>query len=95
MAALVGLLQVDILIAGSTSLKEKRMVLKSVKDRLRKKFNVSVAEVGFQDKWQRSSLAVAVVAESDKFVQEALNKIFSFLDNDPAFEITQYNFDYR
>jgi len=95
MAVLVGLLQVEILIAGSTSLKEKRMVLKSVKDRLRKKFDASIAEVGFQDKWQRSALAVAVVAESEKFVQESLNKVFTYLDNDPAFEITQYNFDYR
>lgn len=95
MAALVGLLQVEILITASTSLKEKRMVLKSVKDRIGKKFNVSIAEVGFQEKWQRSSLAVAVVADSEKFVQESLNKIFTFLDNDPAFEITRYTFDYR
>lgn len=95
MATVVGLLQIEILIPGSASLKEKRMVLKSLKDRLRKKFNVSVAEIDFQDKWQRASLAVALVAGSEGFVQEVLNKIFSYLDDDPAFEIIQFDFDYR
>lgn len=95
MATIVGLLHIEILIPGSTSLKEKRMVLKSLKDRLRKKYNVTVAEVDFKDKWQRSTLAVGVVAESDGFAQESLNKIFAYLDDDPAFEITQFNFDYR
>ena len=92
---IVGVLSVEIYIPASASLKEKRMVLKSVKDRIHNKFNASVAEVGFTDKWQRSLLAVAVVSENNKFVQEVLNKIFDFLDREPAFEITQYNFDYR
>jgi len=92
---IVGLLSVEILIPGSASLKEKKMVLKSVKDRVRKKFNVSVAEIGYQDKWQRSFLACALVTEKEKFAQEALNKIFDFLDKEPAFEIIKFNFEYR
>ncbi len=92
---IVGLLSIEIYIPGSASLKEKRMVLKSLKDRAHKKYNVSVAETGYQDKWQRALLGFALVAEKEKFAQEALNKIFTWLDNEPAFEIVQFNFEFR
>src|SRR5207245_11774646 len=55
-AMVVGLLTVELHVAGSQSLKDKRMVLRRVKDRL-KKFNVAVSEVDHQDLWQRASLA--------------------------------------
>jgi len=92
---IVGLLSIEIFIPGSSSLKDKRMVLKSLKDRAHKKFNVSVAETAYQDKWQRALLGFALVAEKEKFVQEALNKLFSWLDNEPAFEIVKFNFEFR
>ncbi len=92
---LVGLLSIEIYIPGSSSLKEKRMILKSLKDRAHKKFNVSVAETGYHDKWQRSLLGFALVAEKEKFVQEALNKLFTWLDNEAAFEIVKFNFEFR
>lgn len=92
---IVGLLSIEIYIPGSSSLKDKRMILKSLKDRAHKKFNVSVAEAGYQDKWQRSLLGFALVAEKEKFVQEALNKLFTWLDNEAAFEIVKYNFEFR
>jgi uncharacterized protein YlxP (DUF503 family) len=57
----VGLLTVELHVYGSHSLKEKRMVLRRVKDRL-KKFNVAVAEVDHQDLWQRAALAVVTVS---------------------------------
>jgi uncharacterized protein YlxP (DUF503 family) len=59
----VALLSVELHIPGSRSLKDKRMVLRSVKDRL-KKFNVSVAEVEYQDLWQRAGLGVVTVSAS-------------------------------
>ncbi len=59
----VALLSVELHLAGARSLKDKRMVLRSVKDRLRK-FNVSVAEVEFQDLWQRAGLAIVTVSTS-------------------------------
>jgi uncharacterized protein YlxP (DUF503 family) len=60
----VGLLTVDLYIPGAHSLKEKRMVLRRLKDRL-SKFNVAVAEVDHQDLWQRATLA-AVTVSSDQ-----------------------------
>lgn len=49
-------------LSGCQSLKDKRRILKSLKDRLHKQFNVSVAETGHQDLWQRAELACGVVA---------------------------------
>jgi hypothetical protein len=71
---IVGLLTVELHIPGARSLKEKRMVLRGVKDRL-KKFNVAVAEVEHQDLWQRASLAVVTVGDSTEFVDRALASV--------------------
>ena len=57
MSMVVGLLTVELHVPGSRSLKEKRMVLRRIKDRL-KKFNVAVSEVEHQDLWQRASIGV-------------------------------------
>src|SRR3979411_1020252 len=61
----VGLLTVELHVPGSQSLKEKRMVLRRIKDRL-KKFNVAVSEVDHQDLWQRAALAVVTVSTEQK-----------------------------
>src|SRR5262249_51080911 len=65
----------------SHSLKEKRTVVRSVKDRTRLKFNVAIAEVGSQDNWQEAVLGFAVVANEKTFVQEMLAKIVNFIDS--------------
>jgi uncharacterized protein len=62
---LVGTLQVEFLLHDAFSLKEKRFVMQSLKAKIQNRFNVSVAEVDFQDKWQRGAVAVACVS-SDK-----------------------------
>jgi uncharacterized protein YlxP (DUF503 family) len=60
----IGVLTLELRLDDSHSLKDKRHVVKSLKDRLRHKFNVSVAEIDFQDLWQRSMVA-AVTVSSD------------------------------
>ncbi len=57
----VTLLTIELLIPYAHSLKEKRREVRGLKDRIRSKFNASVAEVGYQDKWQRAVLAVCLV----------------------------------
>jgi uncharacterized protein YlxP (DUF503 family) len=63
-------------------LKGKRRVLRSIKDRIRSQFNVSVAEIDYQDLWQKSEIAVALVAKdkeyADKVLQTILNKVESW-----------------
>jgi hypothetical protein len=71
----IGLLTLQLRIEAAHSLKEKRQVLRGLKDRLRKRFNVSVAEVDGQDTWQRSVVAVVTVSGDRQRVEEQLGKI--------------------
>ncbi|RMH64289.1 MAG: DUF503 domain-containing protein [Calditrichaeota bacterium] len=91
---IVGILQVELLIPGSDSLKYKRMVVRSAVDRLRKKFNVSVAETDYNDKWQHAELGIAVVANNRSFADQVLQKAFQLLDGIPDMEIIEHRFEY-
>jgi len=67
----VGLLSLELHLSGARSLKDKRMVLRSVKDRLRR-LNVAVAELEHQDQWQRAGLGVVTVAASETLARREL-----------------------
>jgi hypothetical protein len=67
----VALLSVELFLPGSRSLKDKRMVLRRLKDRLAK-FNVAVAEVEHQDLWQRAGLGIVTVSTSDEHAEREL-----------------------
>ena len=67
----VGHLSIEFHIPGSQSLKDKRMVLRSVKDRI-KKFNVSVAEIDHHDLWQRAALGVVTIATTQAHADREL-----------------------
>jgi uncharacterized protein YlxP (DUF503 family) len=67
----VGLLSVELHIPGAGSLKDKRMVLRRIKDRLAK-FNVAVAEVEYQDVWQRAGLGIVAISTSPSHVDREL-----------------------
>ena len=73
-AMVVALLSLEFYMPLSQSLKDKRMVLRRVKDRL-KPFNVSVAEVAHQDVWQRAGLAVVTVAGADQGAEQTLASV--------------------
>jgi uncharacterized protein YlxP (DUF503 family) len=68
----VGLLTLELHIADAQSLKDKRQVLRSLKDRLRAHFNVAVAELDFEDTWQRSVVGVVTLSNEEHHVEEAL-----------------------
>ena len=86
---LVGTMLLDLFLPAAASLKDKRMILKSFKAKIRNQFNVSVAEVGFQDKWQRSTLGIAVVANERRFIDEMLSSVSRFIERDSRIEITR------
>jgi uncharacterized protein YlxP (DUF503 family) len=69
----VGLLTLELRIRGSRSLKDKRAVLRRVKERLRGRLNVSVAETEFHDDHQRSVVAVAAVSSDAARAEEVLD----------------------
>jgi uncharacterized protein len=88
-SVIVGLCTVELFIADSQSLKDKRQVLLSIKDRLQHKFNLSVAEVDGQDLWQKAVLALACVANDGRYVNQVLDQALNLIRSDPAVEIVQ------
>jgi uncharacterized protein len=75
----IGVLQFELLIHGSASLKDKRRVVRSVKDRLHREHQVSVAEVGLADRMDVASMALACVGTDGRRVGEVLDRIGSKL----------------
>ena len=72
---MIGYAEFEIMIHDAHSLKEKRAVLQRIVTRLRQKYNVAVAEVDFQDLWQRAKLAVVTVSSSRTASEKELQKI--------------------
>ena len=73
--AILGLLQLEIFIPESRSLKDKRSVIKSLKETVRKKFNVSIAETGDHDKWGKSQLSISKVSNESSVIRKEFQNI--------------------
>ena len=76
----VGLLTLELHIPDAQSLKDKRQVLRSLKDKLRRDFNVAVAELEHQDTWQRSVVGVVTISNEEKHLREVLQKVLDEAD---------------
>ena len=70
----IGVISWELEILGAHSLKEKRSVVKGLKDRLHDRFNISVAETAHQDLWQRAELSACVMASDRKVADSVLQK---------------------
>jgi uncharacterized protein len=77
----VGLLTLELHLSEAHSLKDKRQVLRSLKERLRANFNVAVAELDFEDTWQRSVVGVVTLSNEDRHVEEMLQKVLAEADH--------------
>ena len=73
--ASIGVLTLELRLENSHSLKDKRHVVKSLKDRLRHKFNVAVAEIEYQDLWQRAAVAAVTVASDHTRAEQVLQSV--------------------
>ncbi len=73
--ASIGVLTLEIVLRDSHSLKDKRHVVKSLKDRLRARYNVSVAEIDCQELWQRAVLAAVTVASDRGHAEKVLQSV--------------------
>ncbi|NQU73201.1 MAG: DUF503 domain-containing protein [Candidatus Omnitrophica bacterium] len=89
----VGVLRIELSIPGTHSLKEKRMVLKSLKTRLRNNFNISVAEVAMQDKWQKAIVGIAAVNEDKRYLNGQLDKVIDFIEGFRDTQIIDYEME--
>jgi uncharacterized protein len=89
----VGILQLELGIGDAMSLKDKRRVVKSLKDRIAHGHNVSVAEVGALDEHRRSIVAVAMVANDSRYVEGGLSKIVDFIRKAGNVELMDYQIE--
>jgi len=83
----VGIIQVDLIIREAHSLKDKRRVLRSIKDRLRVRFQVAAAEVGVLDDRREATLGISLVANDATHAQKRCQSILNFLESHPAADV--------
>ncbi|KPK38273.1 MAG: hypothetical protein AMJ78_10265 [Omnitrophica WOR_2 bacterium SM23_29] len=88
---IVGILTVRLRMPENSSLKEKRMTTKSLKDKIRDRFNVSIAEIDDHDKWQVAAFGIAYVG-TDRFCADAaLSKVVDFIKECKQVDLIDYN----
>ena len=93
MACRLGLLQMDLSLPGVRSLKEKRRILLSLKDRIRDKFNASVSEVDMNDVHKRAVLAVASVANDSAYINGLLDKVLGLVRSEHRASLIDYTIE--
>ena len=82
---LIGVLEIQLVLHGVTSLKQKRSIVKSVIGRLQSRFNVSVSEVDLQDAKTAALIGIAVVSNDARFLDQQLDTVLDFMRNDGRF----------
>ncbi|HUB25634.1 MAG TPA: DUF503 domain-containing protein [Tepidisphaeraceae bacterium] len=89
----IGVLQLELSIQDAMSLKDKRRVIKSLKDRLANANNVSVAEVGALDEHRRSIIGLAMVGNDGRYVEGALSKLVDFVRSVANVNLIDYSIE--
>ena len=90
---IVGTLKLRLIVRESRSLKEKRRVISSIKERIRNAFNVSVAELESLDSQQQAVLGVAVVTNERRFAQEVLSQVVNLVRSHPVAQLLDYELE--
>ncbi len=89
----IGALRVELFIGQSGSLKSKRRVVRSLKDRIKANFNVSVSEVDKNDKWQRAVIGVACIGKDKKYINGILSRISDLIDAFAETEVIDFKLE--
>jgi uncharacterized protein YlxP (DUF503 family) len=77
---IVGICHLDLIIPENRSLKGKRQVIRRIIDRVRTRFNISIAEVGDNELWQRCQLGISLVGNDRRFVNSYLDRVVNFIE---------------
>jgi len=77
----VGTLKIELHLHDNRSLKGKRKIVRSMVDKVKHRFNVAIAEVGSNDKWQKIELGVSAVGNDRRHIDTSLNTVLTFLDS--------------
>ena len=90
----VGVLRVELRVPGAQSLKDKRSVLKSLKDQLRGRFNIAVAEVEASELWQRATIGISAVGEDRAYLNGLLAEVTEWIRRTHLIEVIQVEQEY-
>ncbi|MBU4310641.1 DUF503 domain-containing protein [bacterium] len=90
---IIGTARIELHIPGVNSLKGKRQIIKSIKERIRNRFNVSIAEVEKQDLWQRAALGLACVANDKAQANRILSKVINFIEQNKNISLIDYEIE--
>lgn len=87
---IIALMQIELSIPASTSLKNKRMVVRSIIDRIKHRFNVSISEIDDQDIWKTAIIAIACVGTDAEYVDTVLNNVITLIRQNPNVILIDY-----
>ena len=90
----IGVLTLEIDIDGAFSLKEKRMTVNRIRDRVRQRFNVAVAEVEDNDVWNHACMGVVAISNDQRHVNEMLSKVVDFVKTIRDCDLEDYGIDF-
>lgn len=90
----IGLLTLEIHIPAARSLKDKRQVIRSLKDRLRGQFNVAVAELDHHDLWQRALIGVVSISNDAQHLEASLQAVFAESERLLGRDLVNHGFEY-
>lgn len=90
---IVGICRAELFIGHANSLKAKRQVVRTIIERARNRFNISIAEVDNLDKWQRATIGIACVSNETARVHEVLNKVVNFIETSGEAELVDYTIE--
>ncbi|GJQ58388.1 MAG: DUF503 domain-containing protein [Candidatus Scalindua sp. AMX11] len=90
---IIGTLRIEVVIVSSRSLKDKRRVIKSLKDRIRNKYNVSISETNAQDNLKYSTLTVAMVGTDRQYVNSTLSSLINYFRFFPQVQLINYELE--
>lgn len=85
---IIGSAQIDIHLAEPRSLKEKRQIVKSLIERVHRRFRVAVAEIDYLEDWTRTTLGIACVSNKTVHAHAVLNSVLNFIEGDGRVEVT-------
>ena len=90
---IIGVIQIELSIPWADSLKDKRRAIKGLKEKVRNRFNVSVAEVDENDVWRTAVLGIAAAANDVKFIQSVCQKVVNFIEEHPDTDLDDYTIE--
>ena len=87
---LVGLCELVIYLPDCRSLKDKRSIIKSLKFYLRKKYNVSISEIGYKNSWKKSIIGIGCIGDNRKLIDQTIDKAIKDVENHSEIELVDF-----